>query len=148
MSYNRGKKVKNKIETNLKKGKPIQIELLNGVEYNKKHTETFYIPSNEKKSKVDLGDSVKVCDMKYGERFWVHIDDFISDDLMVGIIDNQLVGNQPYSNGDKIYLTKDNIIDVFDEEYERWVKENHPTLLKNGETYDENDNNLKNNDSK
>ena len=135
-----------RIELNKNKSKPIQVELLNGVEQNKKHPNRFHIPSNEQKSKVDLGDSVKVCGG--GERFWVHIVDFISDDLMVGIIDNVLVGNQTYNCDDKIYLTKDNIIDVYDEEYKRWVKENHPNLLKDGETYDENDNNDKINNKK
>ena len=67
---------------------------------------------------------------------------------MVGEINNTLVGKQPYSLGDKIFLTMDNIIDVHDEDYENWVKENHPNLIKKGITYDENDNNPKNNDNK
>jgi hypothetical protein len=134
------KSSKDRIENNLKNEKPIQIDLLNGVEYNKEHSETFHIPSDEKKSKVNVGDCVKVVDNQYGERFWVIVKDFISDELMVGEINNELVGNQPYSLGDKIFLTMDNIIDVLDDDYKKYVKENYPNLLDEG-TFDENDNN-------
>lgn len=136
------------ITKNIKKGKPIQIELMNGVEQNKKHPTSFHIPSDEKKSKIEVGDCVKVVDNQYGERFWVRVKEFISDELMVGEIDNKLVCKQPYSLGDKIFLTMDNIIDVHDEDYEKWVKENHPNLVKDGETYDENDNDNRINDKK
>ena len=139
---------KEKIQNNLSNKKPIQIELMDGVEQNKKHPNSFHIPSNEKKSKVEVGDCVKVVDTEYGERFWVIIKEFITDELMVGEINNTLVGNQPYSLGDKIFLTMDNIIDVHDEDYENWVKENHPNLIKKGITYDENDKNTKHNDNK
>lgn len=124
-------------QTNIKKGKPIQIELMNGVEQNKKYPTSFHIPSDEKKSKVEVGDVVKIVDIQYGERFWVIVKEFISDELMVGEINNTLVGKQPYSLGDKIFLTKDNIIDVNDEEYREYVKEKFPNILKEG-TYDKN----------
>lgn len=127
-------------QTNIKKGSPIQIELLNGVEQNKQYPNSFHIPSDEKKSKVEVGDVVKVVDTEYGERFWVIVKEFISDELMVGEIDNRLVGKQPYSLGDKIFLTKDNIIDVNDEEYREYIKEKFPNILKDG-TFDKNDNN-------
>jgi len=133
---------KEKIENNLKNGKPIQIDLLNGIEHNKKNSETFHIPCKEKKSKVQIGDYVKVVDNQCGERFWVIVKDFISDNLMVGEIDNELVGKQPYSLGDKIFLTKDNIIDVLDDEYRKWVKETYPNIIEEG-TFDKNDNNPK-----
>ena len=130
---------KEKIQNNLSNEKPIQIELMNGVEQNKKHPTSFHIPSDEKKSKIEVGDCVKVVDNQYGERFWVRVKEFISDELMVGEIDNKLVCKQPYSLGDKIFLTMDNIIDVYDEEYERWVNKNHPNLSV------ENDDNKRNN---
>ena len=134
-------------QINVKKGTPIQIELLNGVEQNKKHPTTFHIPSDEKKSKVEVGDIVKIVDIQYGERFWVIVKEFISDELMVGEINNTLVNKQPYSLGDKIFLTKDNIIDVNDEEYREYVKEKFPNILKEG-TFDKNDNDIKTNDKK
>ena len=146
LKVDRKKKLKEKIQNNLS-NIPIQIELMDGVEQNK--TPKFIPhPSNEKKSKVEVGDCVKVVDTQYGERFWVIVKEFISDELMGGEINNTLVGKQPYSLGDKIFLTMDNIIDVHDEDYENWVKENHPNLIKKGITYDENDNNPKNNDNK
>lgn len=135
-----------KIYNNLKEGKPIQIDLLNGVEQNKKHPNSFHILSDEKKSKIKVGDCVKIVDST--ERFWVIVKEFISDELMVGEINNQLVGNQPYSLGDKIFLTMDNVIDVHDEDYERWLIKNYPNIRKEGNTFDENDNNIKINDKK
>lgn len=135
------RKTKNeKIQNNLSNGKPIQIELMNGVEQNKQYPNSFHIPSDEKKSKVEVGDVVKIVDIQYGERFWVIVKEFISDELMVGEINNQLVGNQPFSLGDKIFLTMDNIIDVLDDDYRKYIKETHPNLLEEG-TFDENDNN-------
>ena len=41
---------------------------------------------------------------------WVEIDDFITDDLMIGIIRNDLVGNQPYTFNDKIFMKMEHII--------------------------------------
>jgi hypothetical protein len=97
---------------------PIQIELLDGVKHNRKHPNTFHIPTYREKSKIEVGSSVKVVDIKYGERFWVIVEEFISNELMVGRIINHLVGGklktgvQPYSWGDYIYFTMDNIIDI------------------------------------
>ncbi|NVK76014.1 MAG: hypothetical protein HWE24_21265 [Oceanospirillaceae bacterium] len=113
------------ITKNLERGKPIQIELLNGVEQNKEFPTSFHIPSEEKKSKIEVGDKVKVVDIQHSERFWVKVEEFISDELMVGVIDNELIGKQPYSLGDKIFLTMDNIIDVHDEDYDLWLKKNN-----------------------
>ena len=94
--------------------KPYQIELLDGVEQNKKHPTTFHIPSKEEKDSIQIGTHVKVADTEVGERFWVEVDDIISDDLMIGRIDNVLISNQPYNFNDRIYLTKDNFIDILD----------------------------------
>jgi len=123
----------------IKDGKPIQIPLLNGVNWNKEHPTSFFIPSDEKKSKLVEGDLVKIVDTYHKERFWVKIEEFISEDLMVGTISNDLIGNQPYNFGDKLFLHMDNIIDVLDEEYERWVNKNHSNLSV------ENDDNKRNN---
>ena len=52
---------------------------------------------------------------KYGERFWVIVKEFILDELMIGVIDNELKSNQPYSKGDEIFIKYDNIIGVIEE---------------------------------
>jgi hypothetical protein len=89
---------------------PFQIDLVDGVKLNQKHPNTFHIPSDEEKSELCVGNIVKVIDEKYRERFWVEIDDFITDDLMIGIIRNDLVGNQPYTFNDKIFMKMEHII--------------------------------------
>jgi hypothetical protein len=91
---------------------PFEIDLVDGVIQNIKHPNTFHIPSNEVKSYIGIGNRVKVIDKKYRERFWVEIEDFIDDYLMIGIIRNDLVSNQPYTFNDKIFLKMDNIISV------------------------------------
>jgi hypothetical protein len=103
------------VKKNLEKGTPIQIDLLNGVEMNKQNPNTFHIPSDEEKSNIEVGDVVKVVDTENSERFWVIVKEFISDELMVCEIDNELINNQPYSLGDKIFVTKDNIINIYNE---------------------------------
>jgi hypothetical protein len=105
----------------LKENKPIRVELLNGVEWNNKHPDTFHIPSSDDKKSIQIGTSVKVVDTKYNERFWVEIVDFITEDLLVGRIDNELMMKQPYSLGDKIFLKLDNVIDIFNENYQKWL---------------------------
>ena len=105
----------------LQENKPIRIELLNGVSWSNKHPETFHIPSNEDKKSIQIGTSVKVVDTKYNERFWVEIEDFVTEDLMIGRIDNELVNKQPYSLDDKIFLIMDNVIDIFNDDYQSWL---------------------------
>ena len=89
---------------------PFQIDLIDGVKHNQKHPNTFHIPSDEDKSELCVGNRVKVIDEKYSERFWVEIEDFITDDFMIGIIRNDLVGNQPYTFNDKIFMKMEHII--------------------------------------
>lgn len=101
-----------KVVSDLKKGIPIQIDLKDGVEMNEKHPTTFNIPSDEEKDELKVGDVVKIIDQWNRERFWVEIKDFITDDLMVCIVRNDLMNNQPYDFGDELFVTKRNIIDV------------------------------------
>ena len=99
-----------KVVSDLKKGIPIQIDLKDGVEMNEKHPTTFNIPSDEEKDELKVGDVVKIIDKWNSERFWVEIKDFITDDLMVCIVTNDLLNNQPYDFGDELFVTKRNII--------------------------------------
>ena len=94
----------------IKEGNPIQIPLLNGVCKNKEKPNTFLIPSDEVKSNIVEGDMVKIVDTYHKERFWVKIEQFISEDLMVGTISNHLISHKTYNYGDKVFLHMDNII--------------------------------------
>lgn len=99
----------------VKDRKVFNVELLNGMKRNKEYPTTFPIPSYEEKLKVGVGSILKVVDTKYGERFWVIVKEFILDELMIGVIDNELKSNQPYSKGDEIFIKYDNIIGVIEE---------------------------------
>lgn len=95
--------------------------LLNAKEWKKNHPNYYPIPTDEKKSKIKIGDSVKITDSEDRERFWVIVEEFISDELMIGEVNNYLDENLPYQLGDKIYFTMDNILTVHDEDYDQWV---------------------------
>jgi hypothetical protein len=89
--------------------KPKQIDLVDGVKMNNDHPSSFYIPSKDDKDLLNIGRLVKVSNGK--ERFWVEIESFISDDLMVGKIKNILLfGNYNYNN--RIYFEKNHVIEI------------------------------------
>tara|TARA_B100000674_G_C37673604_1_gene838176 strand:- start:44 stop:628 length:585 start_codon:yes stop_codon:yes gene_type:complete len=108
------------IISDLEKEIPIQIDLVDGVKMNNKYPDSFHIPTKKEKSNIKVGDVVKIIDERNSERFWVKVTEFITDELMVCSISNDLVGNQPYTLGDKIHVKKDNIINIqniYDNDY-------------------------------
>jgi hypothetical protein len=92
--------------------KPLKIELVNGISQNRKYPNSFKMPSLDVKSKLKVGDLVKVSDELYNERFWVEILEFVSEELIIGRIDNELIMEQPYTLNHKIFLSLENIIDI------------------------------------
>lgn len=117
-----------------------KIQLVDTIEMNKIHPDTFQLPPKEVLDNLKVGDTVKVCNSN--ERFWCIVDDFITDDLIVGVIDNQLLIDYGYGFDDKIFIHKNNIYDVFNSiKYELEVMDSETTnensLLNNNQSQEE-----------
>ena len=92
------------------------LELVDGVEQNKNHPLSYWIPSIEEKRKIQIGDVVKVSDGS--ERWWNVVEEFIDEETMICSVDNHLVSGQEFNFMDKIVVKMKNIIDIhFEEEF-------------------------------
>ncbi|MBT4287007.1 MAG: hypothetical protein HOD92_06685 [Deltaproteobacteria bacterium] len=84
------------------------------VEIHTQHPNTFYIPSDEEREKVKVGQHIKV--MSKVERFWTEVIDIIKDDQgikqYVCIVDNILVLNDEINVGSIVPVMPWNIMDI------------------------------------
>jgi len=96
----------------------IKIEYITGVIMNfidaqqmqKDHPDTFEAPTDAELEKLKIGDIVKVC--HNDERFWVVIIN-IEGDKITANVDNELICNQPFNNGDNIEFEKKHIYNIY-----------------------------------
>lgn len=81
--------------------------LLDARAVNKKHPETFEVPSYARLKKVKPGDSVKIS--RNNERFWITVTGFEKRRIH-GVVDNKLIFNDDLPLGTKIYFQKKHIL--------------------------------------
>ena len=96
--------------SNVKKIK--KPELVDGIEQNKLHPETFWIPSEADIKKIKIGDIVKVACS--GERFWTQVEEMDGENF-VAKIDNDLVKSDEHGLyfDDLISFKAKNIINIY-----------------------------------
>jgi len=70
---------------------------------------TFTIPSFNDIRNLRKGDFVKVCHNE--ERFWVKLTKIDKQEFS-GIVDNDLICEQPFKLGDSIVFSENNIYDI------------------------------------
>jgi len=90
--------------------------LTNGIESNKAHPDTFWIPSDEDKDLLEIGDACKLIfepdnEEQLTERMWVNITE-INGDEFVGELDNDPVSLK-MKLGELVKFNRDNIIDIY-----------------------------------
>ena len=81
-----------------------EITLVDAVEMNRKHPETFHIESEEARRSLQVGDWARLgfqCEGLAGERMWVKITEVLGDGKYVGTLDNDPV-NLPLKRGKKV----------------------------------------------
>ena len=86
----------------------MQHEFVDAVEQHKKTPDTFWCPSEEELGKLERDDHVKVC--HNNERFWVMLT-AVDGDNLEGVVDNELVFEQPFEIGDLVTFEKRNVYD-------------------------------------
>lgn len=92
--------------------------LLNGIELNTAHPNTFFIPSDEEKNELVPGDFVKIgvsfdSTSINTERFWLRVKT-ISTDGVKGIVDNDLVFTEMHGLDyqDEMSIKFENILSI------------------------------------
>jgi hypothetical protein len=88
--------------------------LSSGVERNRLHPKTLYIPSDDEKHDVEPGVVVKLMfEMKdgWGERMWVEVVE-VSKSHLVGVLVNQPIGIPRLYHGDTVKFRREHIIDI------------------------------------
>ncbi|MGW2292531.1 DUF2314 domain-containing protein [Streptomyces phaeochromogenes] len=88
--------------------------LSSGVEFNRQHPQSFWIPSEEEKQALRPGVTVKLMfDMRdgWGERMWVEIV-AVKKRKLVGTLHNQPAGIPRLNHGDRIHFKYHHIIDI------------------------------------
>ncbi|WNI18273.1 DUF2314 domain-containing protein [Actinacidiphila sp. ITFR-21] len=88
--------------------------LTSGVKSNRRHPQSFWIPSAEEKRALRPGIAVKLMfNMRdgWGERMWVEIV-AIKKRKIVGVLHNQPIGIPRLYHGDKVRFKYDHIIDI------------------------------------
>lgn len=76
----------------------------------KENPDTFFAPSIEELSEIQIKDSVKVC-VNNRERFWVTVEK-IDENNIIGVVDNNLVEIN-LKLGEEIRFEKRHIYDIF-----------------------------------
>lgn len=74
-------------------GKLMNWNMINGVEMNAAHPETFEIPDETDRNNIGIGEHVKigVQNSECGERFWVQVEHKTDDNRYVGRVNNHLI---------------------------------------------------------
>lgn len=92
----------------------MKITLMDGVALNKQYPDSFYIPSEEDKSALKIGDSVKLglTGGELGERMWFTVISKDDKGNFVGELDSIPVVYVALEPGDKLEFEAKNIIDI------------------------------------
>lgn len=77
----------------------------------KLNPDTFEAPDAADLDSLKAGMHVKVC--HNDERFWALITDIFDEDI-IAEVDNVLVNEQPFSLGNRISFTKDNVYSIWE----------------------------------
>ena len=88
--------------------------LLDAVEMNKKHPDTFEIPTGEERNGLELGDKVYLSfeSKKYGsERMWVQVS-YIGDEEYEGILQSFPMSFEILKHGDTIPFISQNVLNI------------------------------------
>lgn len=85
-------------------------------EMNRKHPDTFEIPTDEEINSLAVGDHVKLLFVpnegikeKFGERMWVKINDIWEDNTFVGNLDNEPITISDLKHGDIIMFKSEHV---------------------------------------
>lgn len=92
--------------------------LVDGIEINRKHPSSFYIPTQEEINSLTPGNIVKVGfeeQGKSGERMWVTVSEINGDDF-TGILDNEPYDLETIKLGDEVKFSTKHILGVYEEE--------------------------------
>lgn len=88
---------------------------IDGVEMNKKHPDTFEIPTQEELNSIKVGDSIKIG-IRYpsggGERFWTEIVEILDTGFKVRV-DNDLLTDEPVGYNDVIEIEKRHVLSIY-----------------------------------
>ena len=79
----------------------------------------FMEPTEYNVNNLQINDSVKISNKQ--ELFWVYVKD-IEDDIIVGIIDNNLEVEKDYKCGDIIFFKKNHFYDILTFKKKRSLK--------------------------
>lgn len=92
-----------------------------------KENKNFHVPNKKKIQSLIPGNLVKISNGE--ERFWVKIlqKQKVEDGniVFIGEVTNKLLNPTQYDLGDEIYFISQNIIDIFNQDYIKWTKENN-----------------------
>lgn len=87
-------------------------KLVNAVTMHEKYPETPPIPTNEAINDLNIGDYVKVINnTEVPEPFWIKLGN-ITNNVIIGKINNKLSDNSNYESGSLIYLKRNNICSI------------------------------------
>lgn len=92
----------------------MKVTLMDGVAMNKMHPDTFYIPSDNDKATLEIGDSVKLGleGGEMGERMWFTIISKDGKGNFAGELDSIPVVYTALEPGDVMEFEAKNIIDI------------------------------------
>lgn len=95
----------------------MNYQLIDVEERNKKHPDTFWIPSLEDRTDIDVGQWVKLIfqGKEITERMWVKVTNIVGS--LVGTLDNDPAA-LPITHGDSIDFEPKHIMDILDNDDE------------------------------
>lgn len=96
--------------------KPRPYNFVDAQEMHRKYPNTFEVPTKRQLNTLVPTQYVKVC--HNDERFWVRLTE-IEGDTLTGTVANDLVCDQPFSDGDTITFEKRHVYDVMPKDNER-----------------------------
>lgn len=88
------------------------MDFIDGVELNKENPESFLIPSDKEKNKMEDGFHIKVG--HNSERFWAEVTSIEESGRIHARVDNDLVNKHPFKCDDKITVERRHLLDVQD----------------------------------
>lgn len=91
-------------------------KLGNGVTRNRKHPETFWIPSDEEKARIEPGDRVRLMfeetlPRRWGERMWVRVTK-VGPRRLEGVLKNEPYAMPRLTRGHTVKFERKHIIDI------------------------------------
>jgi hypothetical protein len=103
------------------------VTLLDGIDANREHPDTFHIPHAEERGSLTGGQLAKLCflhpdtplareSMLAGERMWVRVEECMSDGRYIGTLVSQPFGfeAETLAYGDTVTFEPRHVIGVYD----------------------------------